>query len=166
MSLPSRNLVPRGAFVMTAPSGLVLTPEANRFLNSIVNNSNAAAAGSVTTAAGSGLQGGGDVARGISISITPNGVTNAMIRQSFGCSVVGRYAASNGNVSDIQAVQNRVALQRQGNQVAFYSEVDVPSVVCDALEITPAPVAEVIVATHTFRITLDGVEYKVPCVAA
>jgi hypothetical protein len=166
MALPSRNLVPRGAFVMQAQSGLVLTPEANRFLNSIVNNSNSAAAGSVTTAPGSGLQGGGQVADGISISIAPNGVTNAMIRQSGGTSVVGRFASSTGNVGDIQAVQDRVALQRQGNQLAFYPYVDVPSVVCDTLEITPAPTAEVIVATHTFRITLDGVEYKVPCVAA
>ncbi len=160
MAVPSKNLVPRGAFVMTAPSGLVLTPEATRFLNSIVRNSNEAAAGSVTTGPGSGLQGGGEVAAGISISIAPNGVTNAMLAQVSACTVKGRFANSTGNVSDIAATQNRVALQRQGNQLAFYPYVDVPSVVCDELTIDDTPASSTATVTHSIPIeTASGTFY-------
>ena len=160
MRSANKNLPPPAQF--TEPGTGLLTRQANNFLNAITASSNVASAGDIATPPGSGLEGGGTVADGVTLSIAPNGVTNAMIRDGLGTSVIGRYQNSTGDVADIKAVQSRTALQRQGDQLAFFPYVNVPDVICDTLEITPAAAAEVIVCTHTFRITLDGVEYKVP----
>lgn len=102
-------------------NGLALHPSWWRFFYSLNQGVNEAGAGIVTTAPGSGLQGGGSVADGISLSIADNGVTNTMLRQGVGTSVVGRAFGTAGNVADIQAVANRTVLARQGNQLAFTS---------------------------------------------
>lgn len=154
MAQTSVNLAPRGAFVEPGPGGLVLTRQANLFLNSLTLNANSGAAGTVT--AGAGLAGGGAVADGITLSVADNGITNAMIRQAQPCSVIGRFANSTGNVSDITAVQNRVALGRQSNQVAFYPSVDVPSVICDALTINDTPAVSTATVTHSIPIETDS----------
>ena len=137
-----------------------------RFFNSISSSTNAAAQGSVTTGSGSGLTGGGSVADGISLSIAANGVSNSMLRQSLGTSVVGRFAGSTGNVADIQAVDDNTVLARQGGILLFTDEVDVTSVRTDSFRIDQSPVAETVTCTHTITISVDGTNYKIPCVAA
>lgn len=137
-----------------------------KFFNSLSTSTNQAGAGNVTTAPGSGLAGGGAVANGVSLSIAANGVTNGMIRQSAGTSVIGRFPASTGNVSDIQAVANGTVLSRKANQLVFTPDIEVTSVRTDSLRIDQAPVAEVVVCTHTITISVNGVDYKIPCAAA
>jgi hypothetical protein len=160
----NKNIPPPAAFV--DPATGFLTRQANNFLNAITSSSNEAAAGDVATPAGSGLQGGGAVADGVTLSIAVNGVTFTMIQQIPACSVVGRFQGTTGNVSAVQAVQNRTVLQRQGNQLVFAPSVDVPAVVCDSFRIDQSPTAEAVVCTHTIVISVDGTDYKVPCVAA
>lgn len=143
-----------------------LTREGYTFLVTINNNVAQAGSGTVSTLPGSGLSGGGAVADGVDLSIANNGVSNAMIRQSVGTSVIGRYAGSAGNVSDIQAVQNGTVLTRQGNILAFTTGLDVTSVRTDDFRIDQAPVAETVVCTHTITINVDGTDYKIPIVAA
>jgi hypothetical protein len=101
-----------------------LKPEWWRFFNSLNTNVGAAAEGTVTTDPGSGLTGGGAVADGVSLSITTNGVTNSMLRQSAGLSVMGRFASTTGNVADIIAVSDATVLTRQSNQLAFRPTLD------------------------------------------
>lgn len=160
----AQNIVPTAAFVN--PSTGVLTRAANNFLNSLVRKSNTADSGEVQTNPGSGLEGGGFVADGIDLSIAPNGVSNAMIRESAGTSIIGRYQNSTGDVADVRAVQNRVVLGRQSDQLAFFPSVDVPSVVCDAFRINQAPVAQVVVCTHTVVFNVNGTDYEFPCIPA
>lgn len=160
----NKNIPPPAAFV--DPATGFLTRPANNFLNAITSSSNVAAAGDVATPPGSGLEGGGSVADGITLSISLNGVTFAMIQQIPACSVVGRFQNSTGNVSAVQAVQNRTVLQRQSNQLVFAPSVDVPSVVCDTLRINETPTAETVVCTHTVVVNINGTNYKFPCVAA
>lgn len=50
------------------------------------------------------LAGGGDLSVDRTISITTNGISNTLIRQSAALSLVGRSANSTGNVADISAV--------------------------------------------------------------
>lgn len=173
MTIPSKIPSLNAPFV--DPTSGYLTRTGNNFLQSLVTNTNAAAAGTVTTAPGSGLTGGGSVAAGISIGIAVNGVTSAMIRQSAGYSVVGRFAGSTGNVADITATADNRALARQGGVLAFYSYLDgieigpntaAPLVRCDAFRIDQSPTAEVVVCTHTITISVGGTDYKIPIVAA
>ncbi len=138
----------------------LMSPEWHRYFTGQNRTANAAVAGEITTSVGSGLEGGGFIADGIDLSIAPNGVTNAMIRESTGTSVVGRFQNSTGDVADIKAVQNRTALQRQGNMLAFFPEVNVPSVVCDALTIDDTPAASTATVTHSIPIeTATGTMY-------
>lgn len=171
-SNPTIPPIPPTAFVTTEGR---LTREAYRFLFQINQKTQDAAQGSVTTGPSSGLQGGGSVADGISISIATNGVTNSMFRQSAGFSVVGRFAASPGNVSDIVAVSDPSVLMRRDNLLAFYPSLDnieigrtapSPLVRTDELDLIQTPTAETIVPDHTIIISINGVDYKVPCVAA
>lgn len=137
-----------------------LTREAYRFLLSLQGNSNEAAAGEVATPSGSGLQGGGAVADGVTLSIAPNGVTNAMIRQGLATSVVGRFQNSQGNVADIQAVQNGTVLGRLGNQLVFTPSPVVQSLETDALQINQTPAASSASVTHSIPIeTASGTMY-------
>lgn len=117
---------------------------------------NAAVAGEVATLPGSGLEGGGAVADGLTLSIAPNGVSNAMIRESAGTSVIGRYQNSTGDVADVRAVQNRVVLQRRGDQLSFFPDLDVPLVSTDALTINDTPAASAATVTHSIPIETDS----------
>lgn len=137
-----------------------------KFLFNLTQSSNQVASGTVETASGSGLTGGGVVSDGISLSIAANGVTNSMLRQSLGTSVIGRFAGSTGNVADIQAVSDGTVLTRQGGILLFTDDVDVASVRTDSFRIDQSPVAETVVCTHTITISVDGTNYKIPCVAA
>jgi len=139
-----------------------LKPEWWRFFNSLNTNVGAAAEGTVTTDPGSGLTGGGTVADGISLSITTNGVTNAMLRQSNGLSVMGRFASSTGNVADIIAVSDATVLTRQSNQLAFRPTLDgigvgtntaAPLVNADELRVASDPPATAASAGTTGTIT-------------
>lgn len=69
--------------------------------------------------AGGGLSGGGFVADGIALDIEANGVTNAMLRDSVGCSVIGRVQNTTGDPQDIQATASGRFLQRDGNDLVF-----------------------------------------------
>ncbi len=122
--------LPPNAIIVDLPSGRATLPFSN-FLNNLTQNANAGAAGTVTTAVGSGLFGGGAVADGISIGIAVNGVTNAMIRQSAGYSVIGRFAGTAGDVADITATADNRVLARIGGVLAFWDAALVPGAIAD-----------------------------------
>lgn len=121
---PSKVPMPQAPVVDLA-TGFATRPW-NNFFNSLTQNANAGTAGSVTTAAGSGLGGGGVVADGISLIIAANGVSNGMIRQSAGYSVIGRAAGSTGNVADITATADDRVLARIGGVLAFWDFSTIP----------------------------------------
>lgn len=108
-----------------------LTREAYRFLLSLTQNANTGASGEVATPPSGGLQGGGVVADGISLSIQNNGVTSAMLRQSLALSVMGRAFGSNGNVADITADADNRVLGRFGGQLMFRDISLIPGTVAD-----------------------------------
>ena len=113
----NKNLPPPAAFV--DPVTGLLTRQANNFLNAITASSNVAAAGDIATPAAGGLEGGGTVSDGVTLSIAPNGVANSMIRQSVGTSVIGRFQGTTGNVADIIATADNRVLGRFGGQLVF-----------------------------------------------
>lgn len=140
-----------------------------RFFNSLNQTANAATEGSVTTASGSGLAGGGQVASGISIRIADNGVTNTMIRQSAPLSVIGRAFNSTGNVGDITADADNRVLSRESGQLAFRAFINgvsigpttaAPLVRADAFETTQTPAASTATVTHSIPVeTASGTMY-------
>lgn len=150
----NKNIPPPVQFV--DPKTGFLTRPANNFLNSITRSSNQAVSGEVLTLPGSGLDGGGAVADGLELSIAPAGVSNAMLRDSQPYSVIGRSFSTTGTPADIKAVQNRVALTRQSDVLAFTPSVDVPSVVCDNLTINATPAASTATVTHSIPIETDS----------
>ena len=147
----------------------VLTREAYKILLSLTRNSNQATEGSVVTAPGSGLAGGGQVASGVSIRIADNGVSNTMLRQSAGTSVIGRAFGSTGNVADITADANNRVLSRESNQLAFRSFINgvsigpttaAPLVRADVFESTETPASSTATVTHAIPIeTASGTMY-------
>lgn len=152
-----------------------VTREWWRFFYNLNRSTSEAAAGEVATGPGSGLQGGGAVADGVSISIAPNGVTNNMLRQSAGNSVIGRFQSSAGDVADITATADNRVMSREGGTLAFRSFINgvsigpttaAPLVRTDSFRIDQAPVAETVVCTHTITISVNGTNYKIPLVAA
>jgi len=70
--------------------------------------------GAGTYTAGAGLD-----LNGTQFSVETNGITDAMLRQSAGLSVVGRSANSTGNVADITAANDNQVLRRSGTSVGF-----------------------------------------------
>lgn len=108
-----------------------LTREAYRFLLGLTRNSNQAVSGEVLTADDSGLEGGGFVADGVSLSIAEGGVTNARIRPALATSVIGRFQNSGGVVADIQAVADDTVLGRFGGQLVFMPVSSIPATVAD-----------------------------------
>jgi hypothetical protein len=178
MVQPTIPPIPFTSFVY--PNSGRLTNEAYRFLFSLNQNTGDLAAGEVRTAPDSGLEGGGVVADGISISIAPAGVTNAMLRPSQATSVIGRFQGTAGEPADIQATGDNRVLSREGGSLAFRAFINgvsigpttpAPSVNCedlrcDTFRIDQAPVAEVVVCTHTAIFNVNGTDYKFPCVAA
>jgi len=148
--------------------GITLNREWWKFFNSLNQTANAATEGSVSTDPGSGLAGGGQVSGGVSIRIADNGVSNTMLRQSAGTSVIGRAFGSAGNVADITADANNRVLSREGNQLAFRSFINgveigpttaAPLVRTDELEITTAASASTAIVTHSVPVTIGGVQY-------
>lgn len=129
MTSPSKVPMPQAPFV--DPQTGYLTRVGNNYLNNLTLNVNAGAAGSVTTAPGSGLSGGGTVADGISLIIAPNGVSDAMIRQSAAYSVIGRAFGTAGNVADITATADNRVLARIGGVLAFWDAALVPGAIAD-----------------------------------
>jgi hypothetical protein len=173
MAQPNSLTPPITPFV-NIPGG-TLTKEGWRFLFSLNKNTSEATAGEVSTLAGSGLEGGGLVADGIDLAIAPNGVTNAMLRNGVATSVIGRFQNSTGDVSDIQATADDRVLVRQSGQLVFSSFLDAisigpntaaPLVRCDEFRLDQAPAAGAVVCTHTITISVNGVDYKIPIVAA
>jgi hypothetical protein len=145
---------------------LRVRPEWWRFFNSLNLTANAATEGSVITGPGSGLAGGGQVSDGVSIRIADNGVTNTMLRQGAGTSVIGRAFGSSGNVADIVANANYRVLTREGNQLAFRAfvngvsigpDVAAPLVRADAFETTQTAAASTATVTHSIPIEVGGV---------
>lgn len=146
-----------------------------RFLFNLNRSTGEAAAGEVATAPGSGLQGGGVVADGVNLSIASGGVTNAMLRDSAGTSIIGRFQGSSGEPADIVATADMRVMSREGGSLAFRSFINgvsigpstaAPIVRCDSFRIDQSPVAETVVCTHTITISVDGTDYKIPCIAA
>lgn len=146
-------------------ANLAPTREWWRFFNSLNQTANAATEGSVATDPGSGLAGGGQVSGGVSIRIADNGVTNSMIRQSAGVSVIGRAFGSTGNVADITADANNRVLSREGNQLAFRAFINgvsigpttaAPLVRADVFESTETPAASAATVTHSIPIETAG----------
>lgn len=129
MASPSKTLPPN-AIIVDLPSGRASIPFSN-FLNSLTSNANTGATGTITTAPGSGLTGGGTVADGISLSIAANGVTNVMLRQSAPYSVIGRAFGTTGDVVDITATADNRILARIGGVLAFWDLAVVPATVAD-----------------------------------
>ena len=70
--------------------------------------------GAGTFTAGTGL-----TLTGTQFSVTTNGITDALFRQSAGLSVVGRSANSTGNVADITAASDHQVLRRSGTSIGF-----------------------------------------------
>lgn len=146
-----------------------LTREGYRFLLSLTKNSNQATEGSVFTGPGSGLAGGGQVAAGISLTIATNGVSNSMIRQSAGVSVIGRAFGSSGNVADITANADMRVLSREDSHLAFRSFINgvsigpttaAPLVRADAFETTQTPASSTAAVSHSIPIeTASGTYY-------
>ena len=149
----NKNIPPPAQFV--DPATGFLTRQANNFLNSITRSSNMAAAGEVATPAGSGLDGGGQVSDGITLSIAPAGVTNAMLRDSQPFSVIGRYSSTAGSPADIVATADDRVLARMSGVLAFYPIADVGGTVTSVSVVTANGVSgSVATATTTPAITL------------
>lgn len=139
-----------------------------RYLLSINRTANSAGNGVVSTASGSGLAGGGTVSDGVALQIADNGVSNTMLRQSAGTSVIGRAFNSTGNVADITAIGDNRVLTRQGGSLAFRQNIEAttvglatPAAVrCTTLRIDTAPIAATPTATFTVEVNLNGSVYK------
>lgn len=168
------NGIPPSGTMLIDQKGLP-SPPWYRYFVSLRRGAVKASSGEVSTLPGSGLEGGGAVQDGVDLSIAPDGVTNAMLRESLPLSVIGRFINSTGNPADIQARANFRVLTREDDQLAFRSYMDgvtigqttaAPLVRCDAFELDQAPAAGVIVPTHTITISVNGVNYKIPLVAA
>jgi hypothetical protein len=83
--------------------------------------SDAAASGTVTSVAtGTGLTGGPITTTG-TVSVANNGITDALLRQSAGLSLIGNATNSTANVADITAGTDNQVLRRSGTAIGFGS---------------------------------------------
>lgn len=126
----SINGMPPSGTQIIDQRGLV-SPPWYRWFVSLRRGAVKATGGEVSTLPGSGLQGGGLVQDGVDLSIAPDGVTDAMLRPSLGCSVMGRFVNSTGNPADIQATANNRVLGRFGDQLVFKDVSLIPATVGD-----------------------------------
>ena len=78
-----------------------------------------AGTGTVTSVAtGAGLTGGPITTTG-TVAVASNGITDALLRQSAGLSLIGRSANTTGNVADITAATDNQVLRRSGTAIGF-----------------------------------------------
>lgn len=75
----------------------------------------------VTITAGTGLSGGGNLSQDRTISVAANGITNSLLRDSVGLSVIGRSASTTGDPGNIVASTNHQVLRRLGTSIGFGS---------------------------------------------
>lgn len=136
-----------------------MNPEWYRYFVSLNKQADSAAEGEVQ--GGDGIDGGGPVSGGVTLSLAAGGVTNDKLRQGLPCSVIGRFPSSAGAVADIQASGNRRVLARIGNQLVFTENPSVLSIEVDTLRLTPAAAASTATVTHTVPIQVDGATYHV-----
>jgi len=99
----------------------------NAYINGsiVLHEGNISTVGAVpatrTISSGTGLTGGGDLSANRTISIVTNAITNSLIRQSSGLSVIGRSTNSTGDVADIIATADGDILRRSGTTLGFGS---------------------------------------------
>lgn len=117
-----------------------------------------AAAGEIL--AGDGLTGGGVVADGVELAVASGGVSNAMIREGLGTSVIGRDVTTTGEVADIVATDDGQVLCREGGIVAFRKIVTVEALTLDLLLFSDAPTASAATpSTHKIEVRAGGSTY-------
>lgn len=146
--------IPPSNIPLVDENGFLSTPW-YRYLASLQRATDAVVAGDITTAAGSGLQGGGSVSSGVSLSIADNGVTNAMFRQGAGTSILGRKYGSTGDLADIAATANNQLLSRESGALTFTAT---PTL--DGLKFSgAATVSAATLSTHKFAVTIGGAAY-------
>ena len=146
--------IPPSNIPLVDENGFLSTPW-YRYLASLQRATDDVTAGDITTAAGSGLQGGGAVASGVSLSVAANGVTNAMFRQGAGTSVLGRKYGSMGDLADITATANNQLLSRESGALVFTAT---PTL--DGLKFSgAATVSAATPSTHKIAVTCNGVSY-------
>jgi hypothetical protein len=98
---------------LTAGTGISVTNGAGTISIAATNN------GTVTSVAtGTGLTGGPITSTG-TVSVATNGITDTLLRQSAGLSVVGRSASTTGNVADVTAGSDHQVLRRSGTGIGF-----------------------------------------------
>lgn len=166
--MASINDIPPAKTPLVDERGL-MNPPWYRFFVSLLGGANVAAAGDIATPPGSGLEGGGTVAEGVTLSIASDGVTDAMLRPSAACSVIGRYLNSAGNPADIQAGANFRVLSREGDVLAFRNTINgvsigtvtaAPLVRAVAFESTATPAVSAVTTDCTIPIvTASGIKY-------
>lgn len=98
-----------------------VTPEWYRFFVSLRRGTGEAMSGEVLT--DSSLQGGGKVSDGLTLGIANGGVGDSKLRNSLGCSIIGRAVASSGTPTDISSTANGMILTRESNVLAFRSSL-------------------------------------------
>lgn len=131
-----------------------INPEWYRYLVSLNRTADSAAAGEVV--GGDGLDGGGSVSAGVTLSLAAGGVENGNIRDALSCSVIGRFQNSAGTVADIQATGNRRVLARIGDQLVFTGAPSVPTLEVDTLRLTDTAASSTAAVSHSVPVTVDG----------
>lgn len=141
-----------------------ITNEWFRFLIAITRQADSAGAGTISTPSTGGLAGGGAVSGGLTLQIADNGVSNTMLRQSVGTSVIGRAFGSPGNVADIVAGGDNRVLTREGGALAFRQTLNgvsiggtTPAAVrCTTLRIDTAPAASSATVSESVAVNING----------
>ena len=162
------NIPPAGTPLIDQ-KGLI-NPAWYRYLVSLNTSTDQASSGEIATPSDSGLQGGGVVADGVTLSIAPGGVSDAMLRDSVATSVIGRFQNSGGPPADIQAAADNRVLSRESGALAFRSFMNgitigpttaAPFVRTDSLRLTTTAASSTTTVTHTVPIQVNGTTYHV-----
>jgi hypothetical protein len=100
---------------LTAGSGITITNGGGTITIAAVSGGG----GTVTSVgSGTGLTGGPITTSG-TLAVATNGITDTLLRQSLGLSVLGRSASATGNVADITAGTDHQVLRRSGAALEF-----------------------------------------------